>query len=88
MADFIKIVNKKSGKQLLDEIMHTFLRDLSHDFFGRASFIYDCYEVFSESKRNVVDWVLEDVIHYMRKSIYQIIAANNKGFLLVYKLCT
>jgi len=63
--------------------MYTLLGDLSHDLFGGARLVYDCYEVFCESKGDVVDRVLEDVIHHMGESIDEIIAADDKSLLLV-----
>lgn len=67
--------------------MHALLGDFGHDLFGGARLVYDCYEVFCESKWNVVYRVLEDVVHYVSESVYQVVAAEDEGLLLIDKLC-
>ena len=66
--------------------MDTFFWDLGHDFFWGASFMNDCDEILSETQRDILDWVSENIVHHVSKSIDKFVAANWKSFLLIFKV--
>jgi hypothetical protein len=63
--------------------MDALLRDLSHQLFWCASLIDNSNEILGESERNILNWMLEDVIHNMSKSIDKVITAKDQSFLLI-----
>lgn len=86
LANFIEIINKQSGKKLLDKIVYTLLRDFPHDLFGGAWFVDDSDKVFRESQRNVLNLVSENIFHDHCESINELIAAIDQSLQLILLL--
>jgi len=36
----------------------------------------DCDEILSETQRDILDWVSENIVHHVSKSIDKLVAAN------------
>jgi hypothetical protein len=83
LTNFIKVFNQKSRQKLFGKLIYLSLGHFLHDFLGSTSFIHNCDKVLGESQWNILDWVFEDIVHNMRESVNQLVAAFDKRFLLI-----
>jgi hypothetical protein len=83
LSNFIKVFDQKPRQELLGKLIDLCLRDLLHDFLGSARFINNRDKVLGESQWNILNRVLEDIVHNMSECIDQLVAAFDKCFLLV-----
>ena len=83
LSNFIKVFNQKPGQKLLCKLIDLRLGDFLHDFLGSTSFIHNCDKVLGESQWNILDWVFEDIVHNVRECLNQLVAAFDKGLLLI-----
>lgn len=83
LSNFIQVFDQKPRQELLGKLIDLCLGHFLHDFLGSARFIDNCDKVLGESQRNILDRVLEDIVHNMCECINELVTAFDKCFLLI-----